>query len=225
VHRIGRTARLGAEGDAISFACERYAMSLPDIESYIEQKLPVAPVERELLIPLPRPQREVPAGAANDGDDESESIGTIFREAREQRAADEQRRGGGPRSRTGDRGARSGSGGRRDGGRDAGPRRERAPTEARPPRVEPAAVAPAQATPAVSTVVANDAERAPRKRRRRRGGRRIEGAEGATPNATSPANNAAKASGGKTESGKPGLFARIGHGLKKLITRAPSSQH
>ena len=25
VHRIGRTARLGAEGDAISFACERYA--------------------------------------------------------------------------------------------------------------------------------------------------------------------------------------------------------
>ena len=42
VHRIGRTARLGAEGDAISFACERYAMSLPDIEAYIEQKLPVA---------------------------------------------------------------------------------------------------------------------------------------------------------------------------------------
>jgi ATP-dependent RNA helicase RhlB len=226
VHRIGRTARLGAEGDAISFACERYAMSLPDIESYIEQKLPVAPVERELLIPLPRPQREVPAGAATDGDDESESIGTIFREAREQRAADEQRRGGGPRSRTGDRGARSGSGGRREGGsRDAGPRRERAPAEVRAPRAEPAASTPAQAAPAVSAAVANDAERAPRKRRRRRGGRRIEGAEGATPNATAPVNNAAKPSGGKAESGKPGLFARIGHGLKKLITRAPSSQH
>ncbi len=39
VHRIGRTARLGADGDAISFACERYAMSLPDIEAYIEQKI------------------------------------------------------------------------------------------------------------------------------------------------------------------------------------------
>src|SRR5690606_18350460 len=39
VHRIGRTARLGAEGDAISFACDEYAMSLPDIEAFIDQKI------------------------------------------------------------------------------------------------------------------------------------------------------------------------------------------
>jgi ATP-dependent RNA helicase RhlB len=39
VHRIGRTARLGAEGDAISFACEPCLRDgLPDIEAYIEQK-------------------------------------------------------------------------------------------------------------------------------------------------------------------------------------------
>ncbi|HLS80538.1 MAG TPA: DEAD/DEAH box helicase [Steroidobacter sp.] len=49
VHRIGRTARAGAEGDAISFGCEEYVMSLPDIEAYIGRKLPVAPIPLELL--------------------------------------------------------------------------------------------------------------------------------------------------------------------------------
>ena len=44
VHRIGRTARLGAKGDAISFACDEYAMGLPDIEAFIDQKIPVAVV-------------------------------------------------------------------------------------------------------------------------------------------------------------------------------------
>jgi ATP-dependent RNA helicase RhlB len=42
VHRIGRTARAGAAGDAISFGCETYAVSLPDIEDYIGHKIPVA---------------------------------------------------------------------------------------------------------------------------------------------------------------------------------------
>ncbi len=42
VHRIGRTARAGAAGDAISFGCETYAISLPDIEAFIGRKIPVA---------------------------------------------------------------------------------------------------------------------------------------------------------------------------------------
>ena len=53
VHRIGRTARLGAKGDAVSFACERYAVHLPQIEQFIAQKIPVYPITKELLQPQP----------------------------------------------------------------------------------------------------------------------------------------------------------------------------
>ena len=56
VHRIGRTARIGASGDAISFACEEYVYSLPDIEDYIGQKIPVEPIEPGLLAEV-RPAR------------------------------------------------------------------------------------------------------------------------------------------------------------------------
>ncbi|MDC7800654.1 ATP-dependent RNA helicase RhlB [Stenotrophomonas geniculata] len=185
VHRIGRTARLGEEGDAISFACERYAMGLPDIEAYIEQKIPSEPVTKELLTPLPRPER--PASAAGEEGEDNESVGQIFREAREARAAEEERRGGG-RS-----GGRSGGGGR--GGRDgerSGERRSRGP---RKPRVEGEQGAAAPAAGAEGAVAqaprpprppraegapegAVDGEHKPRKRRRRRHGRPVEGAEG-----------------------------------------------
>src|ERR1700756_2072071 len=49
VHRIGRTARAGADGDAISFACEEFAVSLPEIENYIGHKIPSSSIAPELL--------------------------------------------------------------------------------------------------------------------------------------------------------------------------------
>jgi ATP-dependent RNA helicase RhlB len=60
VHRIGRTARLGATGDAISFACEDYAFHLPEIEEYIDMSLPVIQHDPAALPTLesPPPQKK-----------------------------------------------------------------------------------------------------------------------------------------------------------------------
>jgi ATP-dependent RNA helicase RhlB len=49
VHRIGRTARAGAYGRAISLACEEYVHSLSDIEDFIRQKIPVMPLTDEMV--------------------------------------------------------------------------------------------------------------------------------------------------------------------------------
>ncbi|WP_295571751.1 ATP-dependent RNA helicase RhlB [uncultured Stenotrophomonas sp.] len=227
VHRIGRTARLGEEGDAISFACERYAMGLPDIEAYIEQKIPSEPVTKELLTPLPRPER--PAPAAGEEGEENESVGQIFREAREARAAEEERRGGG---RSGGRSG-GGRGERRDGER-SGERRSRGP---RKPRVEGEQVAaPAEGAEAAVAQAprpprppraegapegAAEGERKPRKRRRRRHGRPVEGAEGVQANAAAgpvtPVQVVAKPVRTAADSGDS-FLTRIGRKIRRMLS-------
>ena len=66
VHRIGRTARVGKSGAAISFACEDYAMNLLDIESYIKRSIPTQPIGNELLVepkpPAKMKERKVQSG-------------------------------------------------------------------------------------------------------------------------------------------------------------------
>ncbi|PHR25136.1 MAG: ATP-dependent RNA helicase RhlB [Desulfotalea sp.] len=54
VHRIGRTGRAGAEGKAVSFACEKGSFYLPDIEEYIGRKLECVMPEESLLVPAPK---------------------------------------------------------------------------------------------------------------------------------------------------------------------------
>ena len=71
VHRIGRTARAGASGDAISFGCETYAISLPDIEAYIGHKIPVhnydASILPELIKPKYKPRAKPPRRGGGGG--------------------------------------------------------------------------------------------------------------------------------------------------------------
>jgi Superfamily II DNA and RNA helicases len=218
VHRIGRTARLGAEGDAISFACERYAMSLPDIEAYIGQKIPVEPVTAELLTPLPRPPRQAPAGG--EGEEAGESVGEIFREARAQRAAEEERRGGRRRRGRGER-----AGGERGG--DGRPRRRPQEGAAQDAAGEEQAGAAAPAQPA-QTPAAGSGEapaRLPRKRRRRRRGKPVDAAAQAAGNGNhnaqpgAPARERQAAPAPKPEQGRGDSFlTRLGRKLRALVT-------
>ncbi|MBP6514400.1 MAG: DEAD/DEAH box helicase, partial [Steroidobacteraceae bacterium] len=110
VHRIGRTARAGAAGDAVSFGCEQYVVSLPDIEAFIGRSLPVASYDRADL-----PQLKAPAARQFDEEDEAH---------RERLRRNRERDGGG--------GRRPGGGGGGGGGfrRGPAPRRDSAPTSA-----------------------------------------------------------------------------------------------
>ncbi|MDA3915144.1 DEAD/DEAH box helicase [Oleiagrimonas sp.] len=186
VHRIGRTARLGAEGDAISFACDLYAMGLPDIESYIEQKIPVEAIDPAMLkMPRPLPQ----SAHLQDDDDDA------------------------PDTPTGAQGDGSGSGGSRKRGRGrGGPRSVGSSTGSRSqargespqtvtPEQAPAAAPQAPASGAPADGSGSDKPR----RRRRRGGRggRGRGGEGEASQGSTSAGRSPKRAGDDAQANGP----------------------
>ena len=71
IHRIGRTARAGRDGDAITFACEDYAEHLMAIEDTLKKKIPVDwPEDSMFLEPkegMPVFKRRRPSGPPTRG--------------------------------------------------------------------------------------------------------------------------------------------------------------
>ncbi len=215
VHRIGRTARLGAEGDAISFACEDYAVSLPDIEKFIEQKIPFESITPEMLVAPPKRER-----AAGEGRSElSEVLDAAAAKRREDR--DRKNRDGRSGSSSGGSGRRSSSGSGHAGSSSRG---ERKPSERRDgqkprpdaPRAQPAAPQPrpepmSEGVPGESPA---EAERRRNRRRRKPRGERVE-ADGVV-----AAQQPITAEIPTVPAGTP-FFARIKHKLKQIVQRLP----
>ena len=237
VHRIGRTARLGAEGDAISFACETYAISLPDIEAYIGQSIPRGEIDPAwLVMPAPPPRESLPGQPADDEDDAGVDSASHDRPPRQQREGGGRVRGGGRSGSGGSRSGRSGERGDRagrsggDGRRGEGGRRpRREDSDADTAKAAPAAVAAPPAEPALG------ADGQPKKKRRRRGGRnrRRDGAGAATAEVANtregkPAGSGEAAPRGRHDARKkPGpRDHEQGHrkesGLKSLVSRIRS---
>jgi ATP-dependent RNA helicase RhlB len=174
VHRIGRTARAGAEGDAISLGCEDYVQSLPDIEAYIGRSLPRAALTEDVLpeITVPARERRRFGGPGGPGGARGGFGGS---------------RGG---SRGGDRGRGGGRGGEHGGNRRGGHHEERrsdrptGPATAKPTPAAAPAPAPVPQAAADGPDAGTEGARPKRRRRRRGGGKRQEGGAGSAPGST-----------------------------------------
>jgi ATP-dependent RNA helicase RhlB len=133
VHRIGRTARAGKTGKAVSLASEQDVYELPSIERYIGKKIPTAFADESLMGQDKSAGMRVRAGVYDDRG----------------RRDDRDREGRGQNSRRTGPLPRRGEGRRREGGGTAAPRRQGSPRP-RPerPRDEAAADRGAGARPA-----------------------------------------------------------------------------
>ncbi|MBU5612776.1 DEAD/DEAH box helicase [Geomonas azotofigens] len=120
VHRIGRTARAGAEGMAISLADEDGAFYIEAIQDFIKQKIPTEWAEDDMF------------------------VHDYKRTARPPRRTDD--KPGGRGGKPGDRGAKPGRGESRSKGGRSGSGKEKAEKEAKPAPMETAPTGEAAAT-------------------------------------------------------------------------------
>ncbi len=74
VHRIGRTARVGEKGEAVSLACDRFVYSLADIEELLGMRLPTERVDESMLV-KPRPSAPLPRSRRRAGQREKRPRG------------------------------------------------------------------------------------------------------------------------------------------------------
>ncbi|MCB2186920.1 MAG: DEAD/DEAH box helicase [Deltaproteobacteria bacterium] len=164
VHRIGRTARAGAHGKAITLCCDKFATHLPYVEEYLDAKIPVCWAEEDMFVsdrsgPPPPPPRWGAGGAPPPPPG----------------APPHPPGGGRGRDRDRDRRAGSGAGSGRSGSGRSGERRA---VEAKPPEAPAAEAGP---------------DGAPPKKKRRRRRKSSSQAQGASPAAgAAPAPNPAE---------------------------------
>lgn len=151
IHRVGRTARAGASGTAITLASEDTVENLPRIEEGLGFKIPVDWADESLLVQVQRPPRR-----------ERERPGNRDRQPTG--------RDGDRRRSRGDPGSRERRGPRND--RPAGPSKSSGGASEVPGSATPPAAGPSDNASSAGPAGAKPGEESPAKRRRRRGGRR-----------------------------------------------------
>jgi ATP-dependent RNA helicase RhlB len=116
VHRIGRTARAGKTGKAITLASEQDVYELPDIEKYIGKKIPSEIAAQDLFGEDKSEGLRIRTDFYDDKRDRDDKRGGGRRAGRRPASGSGERRGGARR-------ASAGSGERRDGARHSDSKR------------------------------------------------------------------------------------------------------